>query len=203
MRKIFKFILAVFAVLIVGFALFGAIIFLDLAAYTAGGSQILTPSNTSIGNALVVYNPGLSGAAKVVAEKVAYELQAKNFMVTLAGVKSSAATNVADAKIIIVGGPVYAGTLTSTINDYLNRLTPNNSARVGVFGSGSGDQEEIDIANIRSGAASLSEDGPLANALVVKIGNGENVTSRMADFVAELTAHRLGDPNWLLSYSGE
>jgi flavodoxin len=187
LRKIFKIILAIFAVLIIGFAMFGAIIFLDLAAYTAGGSQTLAPSATSIGIALVVYNPGLSGAAKGVAERVANELQAKGFTVTLAGVKSSAAENVAEAKIIVVGGPVYAGTLATSINDYLNKLIPNASARVGVFGSGSGAQEDIDIANIRSGAAALSEGGTLANAVVVKIGTGENVTSRVADFLTQLT----------------
>ena len=70
---------------------FGAIIFLDVAAYTATGSQTLTPTGTSVGNALVLYDPGLSGTAKGVAEKVASDLQAQNYTVTLAGIKSSAA----------------------------------------------------------------------------------------------------------------
>jgi hypothetical protein len=54
MRKIFKIIIAIFAVLIILAVSFGALIFLDLAAYTATGSQTLTPNGTSAGKALVI-----------------------------------------------------------------------------------------------------------------------------------------------------
>ena len=53
--------------------------------------QTLTPTGTSIGKAIVIYDPGLSGTAKGVADKIAADLQAKSYTVTLAGVKSSAA----------------------------------------------------------------------------------------------------------------
>ena len=91
MRKIFKIILAIFAALIIIVVAFGAIILLDVAAYTATGSQTLTPTGASVGKAIVIYDPGLSGTAKGVADKVANDLQAKGYTVTLAGVKSSAA----------------------------------------------------------------------------------------------------------------
>ena len=94
MRKIFKIIIAIFAVLIIMVVSFGAIIFLDLAAYTATGSQTLTPTGTSVGKAIVIYDPGLSGTAKGVADKVASDLQAKGYDVTLAGIKSSAAAHI-------------------------------------------------------------------------------------------------------------
>ena len=77
MRKIFKIILAIFAVLIIIVVAFGAIILLDVAAYTATGSQTLTPTGASIGKAIVIYDPGLSGTSKGVADKVASDLQEK------------------------------------------------------------------------------------------------------------------------------
>ena len=92
MRKIFKIILAIFAVIIIIVVAFGAIILLDVAAYTATGSQTLTPIGTSIGKAIVIYDPGLSGTAKGVADKIASDLQAKSYTVTETGVRSSAAS---------------------------------------------------------------------------------------------------------------
>ncbi len=189
MRKIFKVIIAVFAIFIIAVAAFGAIVFLDLSAYVAGGaSQMLLPSGASAGTALVVYDPGLSGAAKGVAEKVASELQVKGYTVTLAGIKSSDATHVLGAKIVVAGGPVYAGALTGSVKDFLNSLSPDSGAKVGVFGSGSGAQEDMDLANMRSSVAALSEGGSLQNAVVVKIGQSEDVTARTQAFVDQLTA---------------
>jgi len=77
MRKIFKIILGIFAVLIIIVIALGAIILLDVAAFTATGSQTLTPTGASVGKAIVIYDPGLSGTAKGVADKVASDLQAK------------------------------------------------------------------------------------------------------------------------------
>ena len=122
MRKIFKIILAIFAALIIIVVAFGAIIFLDVAAYTATGSKTLTPTGTSVGKAIVIYDPGLSGTAKGVADKVASDLQTKGYTVTLAGVKSSAATNTTGYSIIVIGGPVYAGAVTSSVKDALEQL---------------------------------------------------------------------------------
>ena len=105
MRKAFKIIIAIFAVLIILVVAFGAVFFLDISAYTATGSQTLSPSGTSVGNALVAYDPGLSGAAKDVASKVASNLQTQGYTVNLAGVKSSAAANTAGYTIIVAGDP--------------------------------------------------------------------------------------------------
>ena len=78
---------------------------MDLAAYTATGSRTLTPAGTSIGKALVAYDPGLSGTAKGVANKIASDLQASGYTVTLAGIKSSAAAQTSDYGVIVAGGP--------------------------------------------------------------------------------------------------
>ena len=186
MRKTFKIILAIFAVLVVLLVIFGAVFFLDLAAYTATGSQTLNPTGASVGNALVTYDPGLSGTAKGVADKVAADLQAANYTVTLAGIKSSAAAHTANYSIIIAGGPVYAGTPTSSVKDFLNNLRPDQGAKVGVYESGSGATTPQDIASIRNSISALKEGGTLQNATVVKIGQSEDLNARAQDFINQL-----------------
>jgi flavodoxin len=195
MRKIFKIILAIFAVVIIIFVAFAALIFLDLAAYTATGSKTLTPTGTSVGKALVVYDPGLSGTAKGVADKIASDLQAQSYTVTLAGIKSSVVTNTTDYGVVVVGGPIYAGSPTVSVKDYLNNLSPGHASqgsgpyfftRVGVFGSGQGATSPSDVAMIRNSVAALSDNGPLSNAVVVKIGQTEDLNTRVSDFVNQL-----------------
>jgi flavodoxin len=128
MRKAFKIVIAVFSVIIILILAFGAIIILDLAAYTATGSETLTPTGTSIGKAIVIYDQGLSGMAKGVAEKVATDLQANGLTVTLAGIKSSAVVNTTEYGVVVVGGPVYGGALTSSVKDFLNSLPSGHAS---------------------------------------------------------------------------
>jgi flavodoxin len=195
MRKIFKIILVILAVIIIVVVAFAAIIFLDVAAYTATGSQTLTPTGTSSGKALVIYDPGLSGTAKGVADKVASDLQTQGYTVTLAGIKSSVVTNTTDYGIVIVGGPIYAGSPTVSVKNFLNNLSPGHASqgfgpyiltRVGVFGSGQGATTPSDVAMIRSSVAALADNGTLSRAIVVKIGQTEDLNTRASDFVAQL-----------------
>jgi flavodoxin len=186
MRKAFKIILAVFVVLVILFAAFAAVFFLDLSASMATGSETLSPSGTAIGNALVVYDPGLSGAAKNVASEIANNLQTAGYAVNLAGIKSSSAANTAGYKIIVAGGPVYAGALTSSVKDFLNNLNPDQGAKVGVFGSGSGATTPEDVAQIKDSVSALQTGGSLSNAVVIKIGQKEDLNARTTDFVAQL-----------------
>ena len=125
--------IAVLVVVVVTFSLLGAIFFLDLSSYTASGSQTLNPSGPSVGRALVVYDPGLSGAAQKAAQMVAQDLQQKGYVVDLAGVKSSAASNLSGYGIIVAGGPMYFGQATSSIDDFLNGVGPQQNAKLGVF----------------------------------------------------------------------
>ncbi len=187
MRKIFKIVIAVLAILIIAFVAFSAMIFLDLAAYTATGSQTLTPNKTSVGNALVVYDPGLSGAAKEVASKIANNLQTEGFTVYLAGVKSTTAAHTTGYRIIVAGGPIYAGTPTSSIKDFINNLKPDQGAKIGVFGSGQGATTPEDVAQIRNSTEALQSGGALSDAVIVKIGSGEDLKTRSAEFVSQLT----------------
>ena len=190
MRKAFKIILAVVVAILVLFGAFTALIFGDLAAFTATGSRTLSPSGASTGNALVVYDPGLSGAATKVATKIAQDLQSSGYTVTLAGISSHAASNVADKSIVVVGGPVYAGALTGSVKNYLSKLpskltvAPDN---VGVFGSGQGPTSPSDVSAIKDSAPQLKDGGSLSQAIVVKIGQTENLDSRASDLVAQVT----------------
>ncbi len=194
-RKAFKITLAIIIALILIAVCSVAIVFLDVAAYTATASETLTPTGTSAGNALVVYDPGLSGTARTVATQIASDLQERGYTVTLAGIKSSAATNTTDYAVVVAGGPVYTGALTNSVRDFLNNLPPGHASegygayivtRVGVFGSGQGASAPEDIAQIKQSVAALADDGTLSNAVVVKIGHTEDLTVRAQDFVNQL-----------------
>jgi flavodoxin len=185
MRKTIKIILLIFGVLIILLAIFGSLFFLDLAAYTATGSQTLTPNGDSIGKALVTYDPGLSANSKNVADKVAADLQAKNYTVTLAGIKSSEASKTAGYTIIVTGGPIYAGSPTPSVKDFLVNLKPDIGTRIGVFGSGQGSTTPSDVAAIKDAVPSLTN-GNLQSAIVVKIGEKEDLNVRAQDFVNQL-----------------
>ncbi|MFB3888095.1 MAG: hypothetical protein ACE14S_01275 [Candidatus Bathyarchaeia archaeon] len=180
MRTIFKVLLILFALFVAAAVIFAALVFLDLAAYTATGSETLTPNGASVGSALVVYDPGLSGAAKDVASKVASTLQANGYTVTFAGIKSAAAANTTGYQVVVVGGPIYAGTPTGSVKEFLRSLNAGPGVRVGVFGSGGGAEEAGDVDLIRN-SVTVPPD-----AVIVKIGSGENLDVRCADFVARL-----------------
>ncbi len=78
--KLMKILLIAAAVVIVvvlaGFAAMSVIIF-DLMSGTATGSETLSPAGNVTGHALVVYNPGVTGAAKNVASTIADDLEAR------------------------------------------------------------------------------------------------------------------------------
>ena len=105
MRRTFKIIVSVFLALVIIAAIGLSVTFLDVAAYTATGWQTLSPSSAGAqAKALVVYDPGLTGAPKNFAAKVATDLQTNGFTVNLAGIKSDAATaNPTQYSIIVVG----------------------------------------------------------------------------------------------------
>ncbi len=188
MRRIFKVILAVLAVLIILFAVFAALVFGDLAAYTATGSKTLQYNGEFMGAALVLYDPGLSGASTKVAQQIADDLYNQSLTVTVAGIKSSAAANTTGYDIIVIGGPIYAGAPTASVKDALANLKHDSDAVIGVFGSGQGATSPEDIAGIKAAVPALQSGGALADAHVVKIGEGENLTQRAQDFVNELIA---------------
>ncbi len=180
MRKLFKIILVVFLALVILTAVGLGIVFLDVASYTATGAQTLNPFGSTVGKALVVYDPGITGPAKNIANKVADDLQTQGYQVELAGIKSSGATsNIAQYQVIIVGGPVYAGKAASSVQSYLSNLKPEQSAKIGVFGVGSYNTPNDKVAPLPSGSSL-----PLKETL--KIQTSQNATAESALFVAQL-----------------
>ena len=133
--KIIKFVglgIIIIALIItgaMGFILYGM-------SYTATGSKILNPTGTTVGNALVVYNPGISGTAKNVHTVFANDLQAKGYKVNIAGIKSATVTNTSNYNIIIIGGPTYGASISKSVVSYLSTLKPPEGAKIGVFTTG-------------------------------------------------------------------
>lgn len=107
----------------------------DIMSYTDKSSQVLSPAGTPVGKALVVYNPGVSGAAKAAAAEIAGDLQSKGYTVDLAGIKSEAAANTSGYDVIVAGGPMYWGKVCNSVDEYLKALKPQKDVVVGVFGT--------------------------------------------------------------------
>jgi len=160
---------------------------LDLITYTATQSETLEPLNAPIGKALVVYNPGLSGQAKQAARIIAEELRSEGYIVTLAGVRSSAADNISDFSVIIVGGPLYGGTVSSSIADYLRGLEPIQGSRLGVFATtGSSSYENSSYVAFKENVGSLLNSSSLEKGIGVKLILTVDVQKDCADFVSEV-----------------
>jgi hypothetical protein len=184
MKKLLKVVIVVFVVVVVLVVSLLAALFFDLTSYVATGSETLNPVGTSIGRALVVYDPGFSGAAKQDATKIAADLQAKGYTVSLAGVRSGTASNESSYRIIVAGGPLYFGKVTSSIDGYL-KAVPNN-AKIGVFAStGSSSYVQSDFDSFQAQVASDTNH----EGAVVKLILDGNETNNCADLVSTLVQH--------------
>jgi hypothetical protein len=128
-------ILAIVA--IVATIAFSTIMSADLLSSVATGSERLAPDGIPAGKALVVYNPGLSGSPKDAATQIAADLQSAGYEVVLAGIGSAAAANLSCHDVIVVGGPVYGGKVSSSVQSYLKALNSPVNTTVGAFATGS------------------------------------------------------------------
>lgn len=182
-KKLLKFT-ALGAVLFIVIA-FGAMGFVtyDVMSYTATSSEKLNPAGTEVGKALVVYDPGISGNAKDVASAIAKNLQTKGYTVDLAGINSETVKNTSEYGIIVVGGPIYAGNASKSVQSYLITLKPPENAKVAVFATG----QDADILNnpemLKKEVAPLPEGSSLKINAVTKFINGEDINKKCADFV--------------------
>lgn len=188
--KIKTILLAAGAVVILAvLVMFGCMgfIILDVMSYTATGSLTLNPDGTAAGTALVVYDPGVSGAAKNAATSIANDLESKGYKVTLAGVRSeAAAADESGYDIIVVGGPTYAGNLSSSVQSYLKDLKPSANATVGVFATGSVKPASDDPAYMRGFVSGLSDNSSLKVTSSLKVLTGDDVETIDDVFVSEL-----------------
>jgi flavodoxin len=179
MRKALKIILAVFLAFVILSALGLSVVFLDLASYSATGGETLKVSKMGFGMALVVYDPGITGAAKDIASKIASDIQDYGYQVELVGIRNTTASSVIanQYNVIVVGGPIYGGKASSSVQSYLSKLNAGNGASVGVFGVGSFNTSNDQLY-------------PTSHNLTVKyslkIGTSENASERCFFFVDQL-----------------
>lgn len=160
------------AIVLIAFLAFMAYVGSDALSSQATGSELLTPDGAATGRALVVYNPGLSGAPEEAATGIANDLKAKGYDVMLAGVKSPAAANVSGYDVIIAGGPIYGGKVSPSIDSYLGTLVPLAGTKVGAFAIGTGSRKSFPDATWLKATALFPS------------GNG--IDQQQAEFEAEL-----------------
>ena len=184
MKRILKIALIAIAVIVVLMVSAFAAISMDAASWTATGSQTLNPSGTSVGKALVVYNPGFSGVAKAVADKIAANLQSDGYTVDLAGVKS-APSDTSNYNVVVVGGPMYFGEATSSIESYLTTMTLAPQAKLGIYvTTGSSQYVDSDYQMLQQQVASAANNRSQVAIGMVLDGNE---TQNCADLVSALT----------------
>jgi len=184
LNRVAKFV-GIGIVLVVVIILAGAgFVMYDVMSYTATGSQTLNPSGNVVGNALVVYDPGITGTAKNASAVIANDLQAKGYKVTLAGIKSTEAATTSGYDVIVITGPVYGEKITNTVQSYLNALKPSENTKIGVLTTG-GVQNTNDTVliqkevNLPSGSTFKIDD-------IMKLVSGNDVNKTTSEFVDSL-----------------
>ncbi|MDI6643693.1 MAG: flavodoxin domain-containing protein [Methanobacteriaceae archaeon] len=131
-----------------------------------------------------MYDPGLSGKSKNIAESIAKELQSKGYNVDLAGINSPITSQIDDYDIIIIGGPIYAGKAAKSVQEYLKTLNPRSTTRIGVFATGDDPDTADNKELLLKEAAPIPENSNLQIDAVIKIVN--NSTEKISAFVNDL-----------------
>ncbi len=193
MKKILKIIIVIVAILLISVAaIFGAAA-ADLGSNfsDANGSQTIAAKGELFGDALVVFDPGMSGNAKTAATAIANDLAEEGFQVNLAGIKSQAAINYAQAPnsagyaVIVVGGPCYMGGAAASVRNYLKTFNPPQTAWIGGFGIGTIPQDDNTTEAIANEVIPLPSDSTVTVKAAMKIVN-EDIDAKSASFVADL-----------------
>ncbi|MGD0406262.1 MAG: hypothetical protein ABSB10_06380 [Candidatus Bathyarchaeia archaeon] len=188
MRKIFKIAGAIIAILIIALVIVFALAALDVGSYSsdANSSQTLPAKGTMVGNALVVFDPGMSGNAKNVATAVASSLQDNGYQVCLAGIRSQAAANYSAYNVIVTGGPCYMGKIASSVQNYLKTFNPPQNTTVGAFGIGVLPPDGNTTQVIAKEVAPLPNGSAVTIKAAMKIVTGEDINEKSTNFVNEL-----------------
>lgn len=87
----------------------------------------------------------------------------------LAGIKSSKAADTSGYDVIVVGGPIYAGKASISVQDYLKTLNPAAGTKIGVFATSQDPDTAHDNALLLKEAAPLPGNSTLQIKAVVKI----------------------------------
>jgi hypothetical protein len=176
--------IAVLLTIVILFSALASIFLFDLSSYGATGHQTLNPAGPVIGRALVVYDPGLSGAAKGAAQTIAGDLQQKGYVVELTGVRSSVASDTSGYNIVVAGGPNYFGQATSSIIGFLKGLGTRPGIKMGVFFTTGNSQVVGDNYQMLQQQVKSATSNPTTVELVLTGSEAQNC----ADLVATLTS---------------
>ncbi len=147
-------------------------------------SETLNPNGTILGNALVVYDPSITGNTKNVASIIAGDLQAKGYKVDLVGIKNPKALNTSVYSVIVVGGPIYGGNSGEAVKKYLETLKPAEGTKTGVFATG--DPHTTDEATIKTHLAPIPENSTLQINAVMAFTMNDDKTKKCIVFVDNL-----------------
>lgn len=185
-RKIALLVIVVIVATVIALVAFAA---LDVIGSMATGSERLDPSGASVGDALVVYNPGFTGQARQAAGEMAQYLRQGGYTVTLAGVSSAAASDTSRYSIVIVGGPVYGGTVSATVGDFIRGLDLSEQVRLGVFGTtGTGQSDQGGLGIFQGNVEALLAGRSLDHEPVIGLILTVDVEQDCAEFVDALRA---------------
>ncbi len=185
-RKLGKIIGIILVIVIITAALGFSIAFYDVMGFNAKESQTLNPDGAVVGNAMVVYDPGITGTAKKVADSIAQDLKSKGYRVELAGISSSKADNTSDYSVVVVGGPIYDGNASSSVKEYLENLKISQNTSLGVFASGIDPDSAKNNATLLKEAAPLPLNSDIQIKAVMKVINGNIDTNAINNFVNTL-----------------
>jgi hypothetical protein len=157
----------------------------DLVSYTATGSETFSPAGSPVGRALVVYSPGLSGAGKESAAKIAKALNDRGYAVDLAGVRSPVAADAASYDVVVIGGPLYWGRMCPSVAEYMKNVAVRDGARLGVFGTtGTDKYMEADFGTLSEQVASSIRGGSNKRGTPIKLILTDRVDENCAELVS-------------------
>lgn len=170
--------IGILAIFIVGFLSMGLVLS-DIASSSATDSKML--NSTSSAKALIVYAPGITGEAKETAMTIGKDLQNKGYSVNIAGIKSDEAKDASDYDIVIVGGPIYAGKLSSSTQEYIESVKVGKNTTIAVFSVG---LLKDDVENDE-----VLEKELLGNKIktFVKFISGEDSKAKSLEFINKIT----------------
>jgi flavodoxin len=163
------------------------VIYSGFTGSMATNTKSIIPTGVIKGNALVVYDPGVTRAAKNAAGKIANSLKSNDYKVELAGVSSASASNTSSHDVIIAGGPMYYGKVSNSIDKYLKALNIRKSVKIGVFGTtGSSEFHDEDIKSFgKQVTSNLNRE-----AVIKTLRNGNSTSIDCTDFVSTLLNRR-------------
>lgn len=90
-----------------------------------------------------------------------------------------AASNASQYQVVVVGGPIDAGKASSSVQSYLSNLTPANNTKVGVFGIGTADTPNSQIAPLPSNSTFAIKE-------ILEINPNQGAIAESTEFVTQL-----------------